>query len=97
MRAFTVVIACVVALAAAVPENMMETRITRRQCVRDLVVRIDDCIISLTLLLNFSFALKAAVTGRLAVQTVAVTKIRGNLNTSLENCSNYWRWPEILG
>ena len=34
MRAFTVVIACLVALAAAVPENMMEDRIMRRECVR---------------------------------------------------------------
>lgn len=41
MRAFTVVIACLVAVAAAAPENMMEARIMRRECVRDLVVRID--------------------------------------------------------
>lgn len=34
MRAFTLVIACLVALAAAVPENMMEDRIMRRECVR---------------------------------------------------------------
>lgn len=34
MRAFAVVIACLVALAAAVPENMMEDRIMRRECVR---------------------------------------------------------------
>ena len=34
MRAFAVVLACLVALAAAVPEHMMEDRIMRRECVR---------------------------------------------------------------
>lgn len=33
MRAFAVVVTCLVAIAVAVPGNMMEDRLMRRECV----------------------------------------------------------------
>ncbi|KAJ0119188.1 hypothetical protein J7T55_013424 [Diaporthe amygdali] len=36
MRAFALLIACLVAIAAAVPENMMEDRLMRRECASQI-------------------------------------------------------------
>jgi len=77
MRAFAVVMACLIALAAAVPGNMMEDRMMRRQCVRlprlqtlCVRIRVVTRAVSLTCVMTFSFATKIIATVRIAVQMV---------------------------